>query len=39
MMSVRLGAKDYQSAEKILGNLVLLNVITGFLFSLVCLIF
>ncbi|HON20517.1 MAG TPA: MATE family efflux transporter, partial [Bacteroidales bacterium] len=38
MMSVRLGAKDYQSAEKILGNLVLLNVITGFLFSLVCLI-
>ncbi len=39
MLSVRLGAKDYKSAEEILGNLVLLNIITGFLFSLVCFIF
>jgi putative MATE family efflux protein len=39
MMSVRLGAKDYRSAEEILGNLVLLNVITGLLFSSVCFIF
>ena len=39
MMSVRLGAKDYRSAEEILGNLVLLNVITGVVFSIICLIF
>ncbi|NLJ81653.1 MAG: MATE family efflux transporter [Bacteroidales bacterium] len=39
IMSVRLGAKDYRSAEEILGNLVLLNIITGIFFSLVCLLF
>ena len=33
IMSVRLGAKDYRSAEEILGNLVLLNGTTGLLFT------
>ncbi|MDD3280203.1 MAG: MATE family efflux transporter [Bacteroidales bacterium] len=39
IMSVRLGAKDKRSAEEILGNLVLLNVISGLFFSVFCLIF
>lgn len=39
IMSVRLGAKDYRSAEEILGNLVLLNIITGVFFSVICLLF
>ncbi len=39
IMSVRLGAKDYRSAEEILGNLVLLNGITGLLFTFLGLVF
>ena len=39
LMSVRLGAKDKRSAEEILGNLVILNVLSGILFSVFCLIF
>ena len=39
IMSVRLGAKDKRSAEEILGNVVLLNVISGLFFSASCLIF
>ena len=39
MLSVRLGQRDYDSAKKILGNLVTLNVIVGFLFAAISLIF
>ncbi len=38
-LSVKLGQKDYQTAEKILGNTVVLNVIVGFTFGLLALIF
>ena len=38
-ISVKLGQKDYQTAEHLLGNTVTLNLIVGFLFMTVCLIF
>lgn len=38
-MSVRLGQKDYKTAEIILGNSVLLNLIVGFIFSSISLLF
>ncbi|MDR0367776.1 MAG: MATE family efflux transporter [Bacteroidales bacterium] len=39
LLSIRLGQKDYDSANIILGNVLTLNVIVGLLFSMVCLIF
>ncbi|MBR1463590.1 MAG: MATE family efflux transporter [Prevotella sp.] len=38
-ISVKLGQKDYKTAENILGNTVTLNLIIGFLFMAVCLLF
>lgn len=38
-ISVKLGQKDYETAEHLLGNTVTLNLIVGFLFMTVCLIF
>jgi len=38
-ISVKLGQKDYKRAEYLLGNTVTLNLIIGFLFMAVCLIF
>ncbi|MFC2738739.1 MAG: MATE family efflux transporter [Prevotella sp.] len=38
-ISVKLGQKDYQTAEELLGNTVTLNLIVGFVFSIVCLVF
>ena len=38
-ISVKLGQKDYQTAENLLGNTVTLNLIIGFLFMVVCLMF
>lgn len=38
-ISVKLGQRDYKSAELLLGNTVTLNLIVGLLFTLVCLIF
>ena len=38
-ISVKLGQKDYVTAENILGNTVTLNVIIGVGFSVICLIF
>ena len=38
-ISVKLGQKDYRTAENLLGNTVTLNMIIGFLFMVVCLIF
>ena len=38
-ISVKLGQKDYKTAEHLLGNTVTLNLIIGFLFMAVCLIF
>ncbi len=38
-ISVKLGQKDYQTAENILGNTVTLNLIVGIAFSVVCLLF
>ena len=37
-ISVKLGQKDYQTAEHLLGNTVTLNLIIGFLFMAVCLL-
>lgn len=37
-ISVKLGQKDYQTAEELLGNTVTLNLIVGFVFSIVCLV-
>src|SRR5574344_850502 len=38
-LSVRLGQKDYSTARRILGNNVTLNIIIGFVFSVVSLLF
>lgn len=38
-ISVKLGQRDYATAEEILGNTVTLNVIIGLGFSIVCLLF
>lgn len=39
LLSVRLGQRDYDSAKNILGNLVTLNVIVGFLFAAISFLF
>ena len=38
-ISMKLGQKDYETAESILGNTVTLNLIIGIAFSVVCLLF
>ncbi len=38
-ISVKLGQKDYKTAEELLGNTVTLNLLIGFLFAVICLIF
>ena len=38
-ISVKLGQRDYSTAESLLGNTVTLNLIIGFLFMAVCLVF
>ena len=38
-ISVKLGQKDYKTAEHLLGNTVTLNLVIGFLFMVVCLLF
>lgn len=38
-ISVKLGQKDYETAERLLGNTITLNVIIGFLFMVVCMLF
>ena len=38
-ISVKLGQRDYKTAEHLLGNTVTLNLIIGFLFMAVCLVF
>ena len=38
-ISVKLGQRDYQTAERLLGNTVTLNLIIGFTFGVVCLLF
>ena len=38
-ISVKLGQKDYRTAEELLGNTVTLNLIIGFCFSVICLVF
>lgn len=38
-ISVKLGQRDYKRAEYLLGNTVTLNLIVGFLFMAVCLVF
>jgi len=38
-ISVKLGQRDYETAEHLLGNTVTLNLIVGFLFMAVCLTF
>lgn len=39
LLSVRLGQKDYATAQKILGNSVVLKIITGLFFGSLCLVF
>lgn len=38
-ISVKLGQRDYKTAENLLGNTVTLNLIVGFLFMAICLLF
>ena len=38
-ISVKLGQRDYETAQHLLGNTVTLNVIVSFLFMLVCMVF
>lgn len=37
LVSLKLGQKDYDSANKVLGNVLVLNIILGILFSVVCI--
>ena len=39
LISVKLGQKDYDTAQRVLGNVLVLNVIIGLLFTVVTLIF
>lgn len=39
LVSVKMGQKDLQSAEAVLGNVVVMNLVIGLLFMSVCLIF
>lgn len=39
LMSVKLGQKDYRTAENILGNTITLNIIIGVTFGVICLMF
>jgi len=39
LLSIKLGQRDYDTAEKVLGNIVSLNVIVGFVFAVVTLIY
>jgi hypothetical protein len=39
LLSVKLGQKDYGAAQNILGNTVMLNIITGISFSIISLLF
>ncbi|MDD3167475.1 MAG: MATE family efflux transporter [Bacteroidales bacterium] len=39
LMSVRLGQKDYDTANKVLGNVFVLNIVLGLLFTLIMLFF
>jgi len=38
-ISVKLGQRDYKTAENLLGNTVTLNLVVGFAFMVVCLVF
>ena len=38
-ISVKLGQRDYDTAENLLGNTITLNLVIGFLFMLVCMVF
>ena len=39
LISVKLGQRDYSTAQTVLGNVVTLNVIIGVVYSIVCLLF
>ena len=39
VVSMKMGQKDFKSAEAVLGNVILLNIVIGSLFMTVCLIF
>ncbi|MDR2928584.1 MAG: MATE family efflux transporter [Cytophagaceae bacterium] len=39
LVSVKLGQKDYAGANRVLGNVLIINIITGVLFTAVCLPF
>lgn len=39
LISVRLGQKDYGTAQKVFGNAAMLNVVLGFLFGIISLLF
>ena len=39
LISVKLGQKDYGTAQTVLGNVITLNVIIGLVYSIVCLLF
>lgn len=39
LLSVKLGQKDYETSQKILGNVITLNIIVGLAISLLCLIY
>lgn len=39
LVSMRLGQRDYETAQRVLGNVVMLNIIIGIAFSIVALLF
>lgn len=39
LLSIKLGQRDYGTAERVLGNIISLNVVVGFFFAIVALIF
>ncbi len=39
LLSIKLGQRDYGTAERVLGNIISLNVVVGFIFAVIALIF
>lgn len=39
LLSIKLGQRDYETAERVLGNIVSLNIVIGFVFALLAIIF
>ena len=39
LLSIKLGQRDYETAERVMGNIISLNVVVGFVFAVLALVF